>query len=500
MGLEGKILTVIEPTLKLDELKFKAYNEQEGDNPGDNNTTRELGIEFPLVVINGYRFFENDIKALEIELSSAVPTISLSLVDNKGIFTADNFPRDGDVVNVRIASKAKNDYKDIRIDFDIDDIDSPPASSITRGGDNGVAKFSITGSMKIPGINAEQCKSYDTGGTIDHLESIASDLKLGLASNVETTDDAMKLVTPYEPLIDTITSLVKHSYVGEDSFQTFCIDPYYYINFVDLNLLLNAEENFEETLSAFNKDYNDMIGPDASDKINEQKSQLILSSHNRIAETNLHIAKYSLKNNSGKAVKKNGYKRTLQFYDNDSEEGMVSFDIEPLTSKKLKDIEEPLKGRRDEDRYKTEVKFKYMGRRHSDPETSNTHLNYTFAELHNKQNLDELNKMYLEVELSSFNAAIRRYQKIPIAIFSESVNQIGADALVKKKKESLGFDSKPPADIDDDLSDKNAIDEFLSGFYIVDTIKYTYTLKSGKIKQTMKLLRREWPSRLNNLE
>lgn len=497
MALDGKILTVLEPTIKLDELKFKAYKEQEGDNPGDANTSRSLGVDFPLVIVNGYRFFQDDIKSLEIEMTSAIPTITLSLVDNKGFFTADNFPRDGDVVNVRIASKAKNDYKDIRIDFDIDDVDSPPANSLTRG--TGGGKYVITGSMKIPGLNAEQCKSYDTGTTLDHLEKMTTDLQIGLASNVDTTDDEMKLVTPYEPLIDTIDSLVKHSYVSEDSFQTFCIDPYYYLNYVDLNLLLNAPEDFEDALGSFNTDYNDILGEGATEKIHEQKTQLLLTSHNKLAETNLHISRFSLKNNAGVGVKKNGYKRVLQFFDNDAEEGMVSFDIEPLTSDKLKDIEEPLKGRRDEERYKQEIKYKYMGRRHSDPETSNTHLNYTFAELHNKQNLDELDKMYLEVELSSFNPAIRRYQKIPVAIFVETMRQIGADNAIKGKKEELGFDSKLKTDLEDELSDKNAIDEFLSGFYIVDEITYTYTQKTGKIKQKMKLLRREWPSRINNI-
>jgi hypothetical protein len=189
----------------------------------------------------------------------------------------------------------------------------------------------------------------------------------------------------------------------------------------------------------------------------------------------------------------------LQFFDNDSDEGLVSFDIEPLTSTKLKDIAEPLKGRRDEERYKSEIKYKYMGRRHSDPETSNTHLNYTFAELHNKQNLDELDKMYLEVELSSYNPAIRKYQKIPIAIFGQTQDQIGADIAVKGAKEKMGFDAKPTADLEDELSDKTAIDEFLSGFYIVGSIRYTYKKSEGIVKQHMKLLRREWNSRINNI-
>ena len=35
--------------------------------------------------------------------------------------------------------------------------------------------------------------------------------------------------------------------------------------------------------------------------------------------------------------------------------------------------------------------------------------------------------------------------------------------------------------------------EFLSGYYVISEIIYTYDKESGKIQQKLKLLRREWP-------
>ena len=64
----------------------------------------------------------------------------------------------------------------------------------------------------------------------------------------------------------------------------------------------------------------------------------------------------------------------------------------------------------------------------------------------------------------------------------------------------MGFDTKASADLEDELSDKTAIDEFLSGFYIVGSIRYTYKKSEGIVKQHMKLLRREWNSRINNIQ
>lgn len=497
MALESKLITKLEPSIELDKLKFKSYKEKEGENPGDNNTTRDLGMEFPLVMINNYRFSQEDIQSFEIDMESIIPTISVTVVDSRSQFTIESFPRDGDVINIRLGARSKDTYKDIRIDFDIDGVDSPAKGNLDYG--IGGAKFTFTGKMKIPGIFAEQCKSYGVGGTLEHLESIATDLQLGLATNVDVTDDSMNLLTAYEPLADTLENLVKHSYIGEDSFQTFSIDPYYYINYVDLNKLLNAEESFEDSLAAMDIDLNDIPHPDADDSPNNMETPLILSSHSRLEGTNIHVNKYSLKNQSGNKVKKNGYKRILQYFENDSEEGLVNFDIEALTSDKMLDIEAPLRGRQDEERYKNEVKYKYVGRRNSDPETSNTHLNYNFSKIHNTQNLEELDKLKLEIELSSWNPAIYRWQKLPVVIFSQIQNQIEADTVVKKKKEELGMDVNKPADLEDELGDKAAVDDFLSGFYVVGGIKYVYKKSDQQIRQRLTLLRREWPARVNNL-
>lgn len=498
MAIEGKLLQKLEPTIELDKLKFKSYGEQEGENPGDANTTREMGVEYPLIVINGYRFKQSDINSMEISIEGVVPTINLSLTDSNSTFKAESYPRDGDVINVRIASRAQDTYKDVRIDFDIDGVESTPRSGKEQG--LGGAKYSFTGKMKVPGLYAEQCKSYGEDTTINHLETIASELQLGFATNIDTTDDSMPVFTAYEPMIDTIDEMVKHSYVSEDSFQTFSIDPWYNLTYVDLNKVLNSGEDFETAFAAMDLDFNDILHEEAGDDTNQMETPLILSSHNRIEGSNMHISKFALKNKTGKNVKSMGYKRVLQYFENDSEEGIVNFDVEPLTTSSLKKIEEPLKGRRDEERYKTEIKYKYAGRIHSDPESTNTHLNYNFAKMHNAQNLSELDKMTLEIELSSFNPSVYRYQRVPVAIFAQTQSGIAVDKAIKNKKDELGFETKPQVDTDDELADQSAIDEFLSGFYVVGSIKYIYKKSTGLFKQKMTLLRREWPTRLNNIE
>jgi hypothetical protein len=490
MALNNHILTIIEPSIKLDEYTIKSFKEEEGKS----NISDGLGKETPLIIINGYAFEPLDIQSLEIDSTGVIPKINVTIIDTKGFFSVDTYPRDGDVVTLRIAALQKNLYKDIHIDFDIDNVNSPAQSSIQKGIS---ARYTITGVMKVPALYAEVCKNYEAANSIDQLQLVSSDLGLGFATNIETSNDSMNMLIANDSYMDAIKKRVEHSYINDDAFQTFSIDPYYYLNYVNLNDLIESDEDFETVKINFNKNLTDL--PDSENDANEVETSLFLTTHSKAQGTNQHIEAYTLINRSGQASKLNGYKKTLQYFENDSDEGLVSFDLEALTSSNLKDIEEPLKGRRGEERYKQEVKTKYMGRIDVDPKTSNMHLNYNFARIHNKQNMDEMQKLVLQVELSGFNPAIHRYQKVPVFIFNETQQQIQADKQLKEKKADKDFESSPTVDETDSIASKATIDDFLSGFYVIGGIKYKYSKRTGKISQSLTLYRREWPSRLNNI-
>jgi hypothetical protein len=489
-SIDNHILTITEPTIKLDEVIFESFGEGEGD-ATKVNTSKGYIL---MVSINGYVFSDRDVLKMTLDCNGSLPTIDLTLADTQGLFTIDTFPRDGDVINFRMGTLEKGSYKDIRIDFDITSADQPRQNSNVKGG-----KYNFSGRIKVPGLYADECKSYGVGTSLEHIESIANDLKLGVATNIDSADDKMNLILPYSSRFDTLEDLVKHSYIDEDSFQSYCIDQYYYINYVNLNTLLESEETIEEMISAYDRELNDMPGNGSDDSANQTKKPLILTNHKRDAGTNLFIEAQSLENSAGSKIKKNGYKRTLQFFENDSDEGLVSHEIEPLASKKMSDIEEPMKGRRDEDRYKGETKAKYTGRKNADPETSHTHLNYEYAAISNAQNMDEVKKMSLEVSLASFNPAIHLFQKLPIAIYTNQQDKLGADKVIKDAKKEKGFDTTVDPDSSTVEPGKYVLDEFLSAYYVVGGIEYTFKAGDPSVKQKLKLLRREWPSRINNI-
>ena len=489
-SINNHILTITEPTIKLDEVVFESFGEGEA-NATKANTSKGYML---MVSINGYVFSDRDVLKMVLDCNGPLPTIDLTLADTQGLFTIDTFPRDGDVINFRMGTLDKKSYKDIRIDFDITSADQPRQNSNVKGG-----KYNFSGRIKVPGLYADECKSYGTGTSLDHIESIANDLKLGVATNIDSADDKMNLILPYNSRFDTLSDLVRHSYIDEESFQAYCIDQYYYVNYVNLNTLLESEESIEEIIAAYDRELNDMPGNGSDDSANQTKKPLILTNHKRDAGTNLFIEAQSLLNSAGSKTKKNGYKRTLQFFENDSDEGLVSHEIEPLASKKMSDIEEPMRGRRGEDRYKGETKTKYTGRKNADPETSHTHLNYEYSAISNAQNLDEVKKMMLEVSLASFNPAIHLYQKIPVAIYTNQQEKFGADKVIKTAKKEKGFDTTVEPDTSTVNPGQYVLDEFLSAYYVVGGIEYTFKAGDPSVKQKLKLLRREWPSRINNI-
>ena len=153
----------------------------------------------------------------------------------------------------------------------------------------------------------------------------------------------------------------------------------------------------------------------------------------------------------------------------------------------LKELEEPLRGNRNDTRHVDQVKYKYIGRQEAgDDGLGNVHPNAAFAQLHNKQNEMEVQKMKLEVTLNSFNPSLYKYQKIPVLMYHVDEKSIYQNERIKGDKKELGMDKDEPFDLgadpdmDPDRLPKQALDTFLSGYYIIEDIVYTYNNEGTK--------------------
>jgi hypothetical protein len=494
VDLSNNILSLIEPAIEPKKLEGNTHAEDTGKN---DRTSKTTAIDRPLIVVNNYPFQRDDVKSFNLSSSGLYPTVSVTLIDTRKIFTVDSFPRDGDKMTVFINSKNESTYKSIHMDFEITDI------SVTRNKEGDPNKVRVFGRASIPKLFAENCQHLEEDTSINHLQTIATELKLGLASNIDETTDLQVRIQPFINYLDFINQIVSTSYISDDSFQNFFIDQYYYLNFIDINKIFNALnpsiKDFQETVSSLPVSYaEEMESSTDNDNI---PTKLFLTNKSNFSTNNNYVGKYRIINQSNTIDEIHGHFRDVQIYDDNAEERLDEFRIEALSTDpaNLTDIQEPLKGNRESEEYLDLVKHKYMGRQEVGEEgIGNVHQNYIFAQLHNRRNFDETQKIKLEVTLPTFNPSLYRYMKIPVLLYHIDQEQLETSNRLDDTKKSAGFsDSAIDNGPRDEPKPDQILDQFLSGYYIVESIDISYKDTIGNFTQKVTLIRREWPARIS---
>lgn len=501
MNLDNNILAVVEPALRPTLIEIEGI----GESGGGDRQTKSIGINVPFILLNNYQFQQADVQSFLLNNSGVLPEVSVKLVDRKNTFGIDSFPRDGDSLTVMMNSKNASTFKSIHMDFDITNIS---ARQTSEGEENIIT---VNGIAKIPRLYSEECRHFNTASSLDHLEEVARDLQLGLATNIDSADDLQTRIQAFVTTHDFIKDTVDTSYVSEDSFQRFYIDQYYYLTYIDVNRVLNSPntplEELQASMVSMTGSLAERGGFEDEDE-DDVEAPLLLTNYRQAKGFNHFINEFRLINNSSDIITVNGYSRDVIIYDNNSNVGerKQEFTVEALTSEELLDYEEPLKGRRNEDRYDTHKKYKYIGRQDvGDDGLGNAHASFNFAKLHQAQNLAEIEKVKLKVILESFNPSIYKYQKIPLLIYE--YNQERVAAMLKNNKflaeqgftdKVMGIDADIQADDNEDSKPTQVLNRFLSGYYVIENIDYKYNINFGNILQEVTLIRREWPGGLTN--
>lgn len=504
-NIERSILSIIDPKIKVDKItqqdtESKKAQDDAGtsvDPTVNTKNTSRWGAYMPIIMINTSRFDQDQITNMVLDLSNHIPTISVALNDSEGKLALDA-PTDGDVISLYLKPPDDNNQKPIRIDFDILDVSGSPASQ----------SYSFRGLMKIPGLLAERCKSFPKGNSFDHLQTMAEDLKIGFASNETATDDSMTRLCAFDTYEHFIEKTMKSVYKDDDSFFTWYIDPYYYFCLVNVNKQFDTEDKPAEInismTAPVSGGYNQQ---EAKDSV---KGSLILTNRSDRMGTNVFIENWSPNNKSAAVVAKNGYKRYSQYIDIDDQgkPEYVSTFVDPLTTKGAEKEQILPKGRKGDDNYKKQVKYKWLGKQSSD----NVHPNYIFSSLLNYQNMEEINKTSIDVELAGMNFYLYRYMTVPVAIYEGAAKDpVRAEKLKSRDTavgEDKGYDKEPDENsvVGDRASEgggtqgKERIggdgrdqikNEHMTGNYVINSIKYTYAAP-GPVKMKMNLIRREW--------
>ena len=476
MSNNSEILTVKEPSIVLEQIETENYEVQNQSIP---SKSKYLGNNTPYIKINGYEMDAKSIIKFSVSCVGFIPTISLAFEDVTKQFQND-FPKDGDLIELYIRSRNDNLKKKIRVNFDILKI-----SGFTS---KGSPIYKLSGIMKVPNLFSEQQLSFPLDTSYNHLISVCDNIELGFASNETSTIDSMPRFNPNNTIKDFIVKTSKSIYKDDNSFFNTYIDLYYYLTLVNVNNLFSMDETMEDGIA-------DLITAITQDKTNDsegveaENSKILLSNHRSFDNTTNYIKDYNLFNNAGEIWMSNGYKRYSQVMNMDTYE-FNSFFVDPMTTEGAENNLVLLKGKAGDNSYEMQNKYRYQGRQFSTENEGNLHPNYKFAMILNYQNNEELNKMGLTITLQDISSSISRYKRIPVAIYEKGGSLI-TNAQLKNGDTERGTDADQEGNMYDRPENEIA-NSFISGFYIVRDYSINWDRGNG-FTQTVNLLRREWP-------
>lgn len=422
---------VQEPLIRLDPITFEAT----GNDTEDASIQKGLGLT-PFVWYNGYQISQKDLFHFELFYDGIIPCCNIRFIDTVGFMKKDGFPLDDTKFEVFLNPDSKT-LKHIHLKFKVMDFIDQKNNT-----------YKIYGAIDLRDFYSVGYRSY-TGTSYDVLKEIATELELGYYTNINSTNDTMKWINNGETPNSFIDSIIKHSYLSDNSFVAGYIDFYYGFNYIDIEK--EWLRDISNDIGISSTGLNSLSSEDKREEIVE----LLLSNDKAFMGSPFYIESYKLYNQSTSISTSQGYYTKTKVYDTNKKEFLI-FDIKSLTSDGDKShILKGLPG--DPDYQESNYRTKYGGK----IDTSNVHQNYHYAEILNEVNLNNLSRVYMDITLATPNFNLYRYQKVAIRMM------IDRAALANDK----------------------LIDERLSGEWLITDISFVW--KGGALLQVIRVSTKE---------
>jgi hypothetical protein len=419
------------------EIVIKEIEQKQDNLAGGNQSpiTQDLGFK-PYIHYQADAINERDIKSLTLYHDGIVPKVSFRFSDTMGIISP-NPPMSDTTMDLFLNSGSSN-LKPIHVVFNVVDCIQDQISK----------DWTINGTIYIPDLYKVNNYSY-TGTSFEVIRKICKELKIGFNSNINQTNDEMAWRNPNTKPHEFIEEIIAHSYIDDEAYMVGYIDYYYCFNYVDVEKEMNRDISKDVGI-----DTSGMSKASTSDESSRIQS-MILSNDKSLKDSAFYFEKYTTKNDSTKKAIRNGLLTVTKAYDRISKSFLV-FNVDSTTSDGSKTI--PLKGaENDKTEFDTNIRTKYTGK----IDTDNVHKNYNYAITQNRINLNDLNKIVLEISMPNPNFNLYKFQKINV--------QITNPTTTPANTEEINFR--------------------YSGDYII--LDITYLWMGGKLSQKVKLVRKE---------
>lgn len=409
------------------------------DVPGSDQDKKELstGLGYlPIVWYNGYQIDTRDLRYFALYHDGFIPKIKITFRDTLNIIDSDGFPLDDTKVQIFLNSRSKN-LKSIHLEFKIQNFQ-----------DDGMGIYTFIGTINLSELYLKKYKSYNNKTSYDVMRDVCGELQMGFNSNIDNTNDKMTWINAGKKVHQFIDDIILNSYKSDASFIVGYIDYYYSFNYVDIEKELGRD--VANDLCIDTSGLSEQSGKDDSERI----TRLGLSSDESFKQSSLYFSKPKIRNDSTSISLRKGYLSKVKYYDQVKKDFLV-FDVDSITSEGDKTI--ILKGSPTDEKYfKDNYSTVWMGK--IDPD--NSHSNFNYSVVQNRQNLDDLVKISAEVFMPNLNFNLYKFQKIFVS-FTNASGTI-TSPLVKKR---------------------------LTGDWLIIDISFIFS--GGKINQVVKMVKRE---------
>lgn len=419
-GLEN----IFPPTINLDKIEFNS--------PENEQTLVEVG-KLPFIWFNDIQI--NSIESFYLRTTTFLPTLSITFLDSYGFFDNLRFANDDDRVKIFIDSKDPL-LKPIYIEF-----------KILKFRKVDEKLFSLEGIMNINRMLMTKLESFGNSTSFEVMKKVATLSNLGFTTNVNNTNDIMTWINPGSRVFEFCKDVIRRSYRSDSSFMFGFVDVYYNLNFIDVESQIKFD--LSKQTGILSGDLNEVK---RKLSLEDQTDDLFiyLSNDGSSQGTSNYIEFYKVFNNSTTNSIKNGYVSKLKYY-NWVDKSFLEFDIEAITN----DDNLILKSD-DEDFLSENISYKWGGKIIKD----NAHENYHYSQIQNELNLNELQKIGLEVILPLPNYNLHRFMKIYVMLINQGMREINPPYNAK-----------------------------LSGEWLVTDIQYF--ISNSVLKQKVRLMRRD---------
>jgi hypothetical protein len=430
------IAQIDKPTIKIPSIKMD--QDKTGGSTGQADFTNGLGYA-PFIWYKGFSIEERYITNLRLYHEGLIPKIEFTFRETKDILKSSVTPTDDSTIDLFLNSTSSN-LKSLHINFKIE--------SFEQGVEKVGQTYTIVGTMNIPNIYLVGNKSYNST-SFTTLREICRELEIGFNSNITDTNDQMPWRNTNKKIYEFMDSIIARSYISDESYMVGYIDYYYCFNYVDIEKEMNRDNSKDVGINT--------SGMSQQSKENEATRivPLLLTNDPSQTSSSNYIGSVEKINDSTKKSLKEGYATITKFYDRIKKQFLV-FAVDSTTSDGSKSI--ILKGSEYDDKYqKANVKHQFMGK----IDTDNVHSNFNYSSTQNRINLNNLNKIALNVTLPNANWNLYKFQKVDISLVNKS--QTPANA--------------------------GSVDFRYSGSYIIADIEYIWS--KGKMSQNLRLVRKE---------